>query len=256
MGGYGTYKFATQFPDLFARAQPASGRPGSASGCRPTPPQPGGDGEQHQPDARLAAQHPVPDLERRRRTSWCPSPAPTAQAQTFDDLGYRYEFDLFTTAEHLTLAINDQYAPAAQLPRHARRSTATRRTSPTSSTRRWTSPASGTVADHAYWLSGLRLRDGSRRARRWARSTRARRASVAPIPAANPTQTGPAKRSREATCRRCTTSSERRLGARAAAPRSETCSISTPRTWPRSSCSRRGRASAATAARRHHRRAR
>ena len=36
MGGYGTYKFATQFPDLFARAQPTVGPPGSASGRRRT----------------------------------------------------------------------------------------------------------------------------------------------------------------------------------------------------------------------------
>ena len=28
MGGYGTYKFATQFPDLFAKAQPTVGPPG------------------------------------------------------------------------------------------------------------------------------------------------------------------------------------------------------------------------------------
>ena len=28
MGGYGTYKFATQFPDLFARAHPVVGPPG------------------------------------------------------------------------------------------------------------------------------------------------------------------------------------------------------------------------------------
>ena len=37
MGGYGTYKFASQFPDLFARAQPTVGPPALASGClRPT----------------------------------------------------------------------------------------------------------------------------------------------------------------------------------------------------------------------------
>ena len=36
-----------------------------------------------------------------------------AQARKFDELGYRYEFDLFQPADHLTLSANDQYAPAA-----------------------------------------------------------------------------------------------------------------------------------------------
>ena len=37
----------------------------------------------------------------------------TAQAHTFDDLGYRYRFDVYTAADHFALAANDQYAPAA-----------------------------------------------------------------------------------------------------------------------------------------------
>ena len=36
MGGYGTYKFATQYPDLFAAGQPVVGPPGQGSGCRRT----------------------------------------------------------------------------------------------------------------------------------------------------------------------------------------------------------------------------
>ena len=35
------------------------------------------------------------------------------QVNTFDELGYRYEFDQFQAGEHLTLAINDEFAPAA-----------------------------------------------------------------------------------------------------------------------------------------------
>src|SRR5215213_6212713 len=42
MGGYGTYKFATQFPDLFARAQPTVGPPGLGVAPTPENPQPGG----------------------------------------------------------------------------------------------------------------------------------------------------------------------------------------------------------------------
>ena len=38
---------------------------------------------------------------------------PVTMLGTFDQLGYRYEFDSFAPADHLTLAINDQYQPAA-----------------------------------------------------------------------------------------------------------------------------------------------
>ncbi len=84
----------------------------------------------------------------------------TTQAQTFDGLGYRYIYDLFTTADHFTLATNDQYAPAASFlgthrvdrnPAHV-----SYVVNPVMDF-----PAAGTVADHAYWISGLRLRDAS-----------------------------------------------------------------------------------------------
>jgi hypothetical protein len=89
-----------------------------------------------------------------------PYPGPVRQAQTFDDLGYRYIFDSFTTAEHLTLAIHDQYQPAADFlgdtkvdrdPPHV-----TYVRNPTMDFR-----GVGTVANHAYWLSSIKLRDGS-----------------------------------------------------------------------------------------------
>ena len=87
-----------------------------------------------------------------------PVPGPVAQARTFDDLGYRYVFDLFTTSDHFELAANDQYAPAAKFlgahrvdrnPAHV-----SYVVNPTMDFR-----SAGTVANHAYWLSGLRLRD-------------------------------------------------------------------------------------------------
>src|SRR3712207_1762315 len=84
----------------------------------------------------------------------------TAQAQTFDDLGYRYIFDVFTPADHFALAINDQYGPAAEflgtdkVVRDPARVTYV--VNP-----KMDFPEVGTVADHAYWLSGLRVRDTS-----------------------------------------------------------------------------------------------
>ncbi|MDI5967771.1 hypothetical protein POF50_000120 [Streptomyces sp. SL13] len=73
-------------------------------------------------------------------------------------LGLRFVFDTFLTADHLTLATNDNYQPLADYlgtyrvdsdPPHV-----TYVVDPqTDSTR------AGVVADHAYWLSGLRVRD-------------------------------------------------------------------------------------------------
>ena len=92
-------------------------------------------------------------------------------------LGYRYELDIFTPAEHLTLAINDQYAPAAEF-----LGTAKVDRNPAHVTY-VVNPSLdhadlGFVADHAYWLSGVRLRDAGGKAPR-ARSTRSRTPSAA-----------------------------------------------------------------------------
>jgi hypothetical protein len=159
MGGYGTYKFATQYPDLFARAQPTVGPPADGIWVPPAPPVPGGDASNT--NRMLASVRNVPFL------IWdgaadelVPLAGAVAQAQTFDDLGYRYTFDVFTAADHFALATNDWYAPAADFlgkakvnrnPPHV-----TYAVNPTMDF-----PDVGTVADHAYWLSDLRLRDGS-----------------------------------------------------------------------------------------------
>jgi dienelactone hydrolase len=159
MGGYGTYKFAAQYPDLFARAQPTVGPPGLGVWAPPADPVPGGAASNT--NRMLASVRNIPFL------IWdgvedelVPVAGPLAQVDSFDRLGYRYRFDLFTTADHLLLAANDQYAPAAAFlgtakvkrnPFHI-----TYVVNPTMDF-----AADGTVADHAYWLSGLRLRDPS-----------------------------------------------------------------------------------------------
>ena len=158
MGGYGTFKLATQFPDLFARAHTTVGPPGVGIWTPPSPPQPGG--ERSLTFRQLASARHVPFL------MWAaagdqlvPYPGPLQQAQGFDALGLRYELDTFSPAEHLTLAVNDQYEPAARFLGDARvardpaRITYVR--NPTMDF-----PAAGTTADHAYWLSAITLRDG------------------------------------------------------------------------------------------------
>ncbi len=156
MGGYGTYKFASQFPDLFAKAQPTVGPPGLGIWIPPAPPTAG---QQSNTNAMLASLRNIPFLIWNETTDeLVPVAGPLAQAQTFASLGYRYEFDLYTVGEHLTLAVNDQYAPAAAFlaadqvdynPPHVSYVY---------------NPGMdfaslGTASGHAYWLSSVTLRD-------------------------------------------------------------------------------------------------
>jgi hypothetical protein len=158
MGGYGTYKFATQYPDLFARANPVVGPPTlgiSATGEDST------GGEETNTGFMLPSVRHIPFL------MWVgsndelvPITGTTAHAQRFDDLGYRYVFDVFVPADHFALATKDQYEPAAEFLGDARvdRDPAhvTYVVNP-----KMDFGEVGTVADHAYWLSGLRVRDAS-----------------------------------------------------------------------------------------------
>lgn len=82
------------------------------------------------------------------------------QAQHLDDLEYRYDLWRFSPADHLTLAINDQYAPVADFlgktkvdrdPFHV-----TYVRNPTMDF-----DHVQTTADHAYWLSDIQVRDDS-----------------------------------------------------------------------------------------------
>ena len=213
MGGYGTYKFATQYPGPVRAGQPGR-RPARARHLgAAADPQPGGAASNT--NRMLASVRNVPFLIwDGAEDELVPVAGAPAQAQTFDDLGYRYEFDLFTTAEHLTLAINDQYAPAAAFLGDPDGATATRRTSPTSSIRRWTSPAPGRSPTTPTGCPGLRLRDSTRQ--RPAGQVDARSEGFGrgdPAPEADPAR--PVRIcSRAATSRRSTTASSRKPGAR------------------------------------------
>jgi Putative esterase len=158
MGGYGTYKFATQFPDLFARAQPTVGPPGVGIWIPPGDPEPGGAGSNT--NRMLASVRHVPFLIwNSTDDELVPVEGPVAQAQTFDDLGLRYIFDLFAPpSDHFALAVNDQFKPAADfLGTHRVHRTPNHVTYVVNPSMDFKNV--GTVADHAYWLSGLRLRD-------------------------------------------------------------------------------------------------
>jgi hypothetical protein len=159
MGGYGTYKFTTQFPDLFARAQPTVGPPGLGVWVPPGEPQPGGN--QSLTERMLGSVRNVPFLIWDETTDeLVPIAGVLEQVKAFDELGYRYEFDQFQAGEHLTLAINDEYAPAA-----AFLGTETVNPDPPHVTYVYNPTmdfaADGTAAGHAYWVYGVALRDTS-----------------------------------------------------------------------------------------------
>jgi hypothetical protein len=141
MGGYGTFKLAEQFPDLFARGQSTVGASADNNlvpSLRNIPIQ----------MWNMATDELVPES----------SYLPTAQA--LDTAGYRYQLDIFAPGDHLTLAINDQFAPAA-----AFLGTAAVDRSPPHVTYvvdpALDYPQLGLVADHAYWLSGLAVRNST-----------------------------------------------------------------------------------------------
>ncbi|MGH2925985.1 MAG: hypothetical protein ACRDK1_08450 [Solirubrobacterales bacterium] len=115
----------------------------------------------------------------------------TAQAQTFDGLGYRYVYDLFSTADHFALAVEDQYAPAARfLGTHQVDRNPSHVSYVVNPTMNF--PGVGMVADHAYWLSGLDLRDRSGSAPLAEIDARSEGFGHAD-PSAGPTHTVPAK---------------------------------------------------------------
>jgi Prolyl oligopeptidase family len=158
MGGYATYKLATQFPDLFAKAQPTVGPP--ALGIWSGHSEPTG-GTSTLTQRMLASDRNIPFL------IWdefsdelVPIAGVKEQVKRFDELGYRYEFDEFKKGEHLTLSINDEYAPAAAFldgdtvnpnPPHVSYTY-----NPTMDF-----PEDHTTAGHAYWVYGVALRDNS-----------------------------------------------------------------------------------------------
>ncbi|MEA2448800.1 MAG: hypothetical protein QOG63_732 [Thermoleophilaceae bacterium] len=152
MGGFGTFKLGSQYPDLFARAQSTVGSELNAP-------------------AVLASLRNVPVLMWNNVGDELDNDASyNATASQLDQFGYRYELDAFKPCSaaacsalfpnHLQLAVNDQYEPAAQFlgsakvdrnPAHVTYAVNTDRSH----------PELGLAADHAYWLSAVKLRGGT-----------------------------------------------------------------------------------------------
>jgi hypothetical protein len=151
MGGVGTFKLGSQFPDLFARAQPTVGFELNTD--------------------VLASLRNVPVLMWNNHGDELVNDGFfIATANKLDSLGYRYELDAYQPCanslcspaftNHLQLAINDQFAPAAAFldSVHVNRNPA--HVTYVLDTARNHSNL-GVVGDHAYWVSRLKLRDPS-----------------------------------------------------------------------------------------------
>ena len=159
MGGRGTYKLVTRYPDLFGRAFTAVGPPGRGTWIPPLPPS---DGAETNSNPLLESARWVPFM------NWVgladelvPIVGPRAQQNRFDALGLRSTLWTFPVAEHLALGFLDQWSAARDFLGEARVKRDPWRVDhaflPAADSERL-----GLVADHAYWLSGLRARDPGR----------------------------------------------------------------------------------------------
>lgn len=136
MGGFGTYRLLARWPDLFARGWSVVGEPGSV-------------------DDQLVSLRNTPLL------TWNAAGDELVNVNTSEQAvkdntaaGIRFEEDKFLTADHLTLAANDEFGLGAAFLGDARVDRnpyhVTFVVDPTEDNAQAT-----TVADHAYWLSGL-----------------------------------------------------------------------------------------------------
>jgi hypothetical protein len=142
MGGFGTYRLLARFPDLFSSGFAVVSTPGAAgpllAGLRNTP---------------LVTWAAVAD-------ELVPVTGTEATLEDLEALGLRFSSRLFLTADHLTLATNDEYQegfdqlPDVEVDRDPMHVTFV------------VDPAQDSldvVADHAYWLSGITRRGTSGR---------------------------------------------------------------------------------------------
>ena len=151
MGGIGTFKLAAHYPDLFARIQPTVGDEGDL--------------------AVLASLRNVPVLMWNNHGDELVNNLGFQEtADELDALGYRYELDAFQPCanpacsplfpNHLQLAVNDWYQPAADFLGKARvERNPAHVTYFVNPARDY--PELDLVGDHAYWLSQLELREGA-----------------------------------------------------------------------------------------------
>ncbi|MGI8750441.1 MAG: hypothetical protein ACR2J6_07820, partial [Thermoleophilaceae bacterium] len=163
MGGYGTYKFGVEYPDLFGRAFTTVGPPARGVWVPPAGPR-NTDGEPDQDtntNPLLENVRWIPFLNWNEVTDeLVPYVGPRAQQARFDALGLRSQLWSFTPGEHFTLAILDGWTAARDFLGESRVKRDPGRVNyafmPAADR-----PKLGLVHDHAYWVSALRAHDPS-----------------------------------------------------------------------------------------------
>lgn len=144
MGGIGSWRLAGRYPDLFGAMMPVVAAAGTAGNDELMP------SLRHVPVMMWSAT--LDELQNVAQTE--------ATTQRMIELGLRFDAWRFETWDHLTPSTNDYYLPGAQflgtrkVDRNPPRVTYV--VAPGKDSAR-----AGVVADHAYWLSGLRVRDES-----------------------------------------------------------------------------------------------
>jgi hypothetical protein len=143
MGGFGTYRLLARWPDLFARGFSVVGAPGSV-------------GDQ------LASLRNTPLLMWNSTEDELVNIQTSEQARSdVEAAGLRYTEDLFAVADHLTLATNDWFLPGAAFLGDYRVDLAPPHVTYVVDSSEDSAEAQ-TVGDHAYWLSSIAARDGSK----------------------------------------------------------------------------------------------
>ncbi|HUP91085.1 MAG TPA: hypothetical protein VM074_02475 [Solimonas sp.] len=159
MGGYGSNKLAGMFPDLFARAAPYIPCPSAGTLYFPgSSTVPGGAGTLT--SLLLPSYRNLPQFTLAGGTDVvCDYPQEWTDANQIDALGYRYQFWTYPDMHDLVMmTFMDTLAPIAEWMGDARvdRNPAHVTYVLNAATNQ---PEYGLNADHAYWVSGLQLRD-------------------------------------------------------------------------------------------------
>jgi pimeloyl-ACP methyl ester carboxylesterase len=165
MGGYGSYKLATTYPDLFAAAVPVVPCPSAGVMYVPGGPVPGGEASaivrvasslRHVPSFSLqSANDPI--------CSYYGEVGAASIFQRLDALNYQYEAWTFHGTEHALVGNLLPYnpGPIVDFVSRYRRAPEPAHVSYVLNDD-MSQPEVSLTADHAYWLSGLSLRDTTR----------------------------------------------------------------------------------------------
>jgi dienelactone hydrolase len=162
MGGYGTYRFASLYPDLFARAFAIVGPADESITGGPTAGAIAGAEDTENTLHILDNMRHVPILMwNGMNDELVPVLGPLNTERRLHDLGYEHRLDLFPGYDHFLFSLRDEWGPGRDWlgsaavdpnPRHV-----TYRAFP-----EMDRPTLGLRHDHAYWLSDIAVAAGAR----------------------------------------------------------------------------------------------